>query len=95
MLKQLFCACCSALLLGCNPSGDTEQEGCAGFVLRATGADRSFTPADLVAHAAAMGMTEQETQTLLYLEGVSSTVVLREGQSICIDGKPDASLADR
>lgn len=43
-----------------------------------------------MAHAAAMGMTQQETETLLYLEGISTTVVLREGQSICIDGRPDA-----
>ena len=89
MLKQLFSACSLTLLLGCGSSGNPEQESCAGFILQATEGDRSFSAADLVAYAAAMGMTQQETETLLYLEGVSSTVVLRDGQSICIDGKPD------
>lgn len=89
MPKQIFCAICATLLLGCGSSGGKGSEECGGFVLQATGGDRSFTPADLVAHAAAMGMTQQETETLLYLEGVSTTVVLSEGQSICIDGRPD------
>ena len=89
MLKQIFCAFCATLLLGCGSSEGQGSEECGGFILRAMGEDRSFTPADLVAHAAAMGMTQQETETLLYLEGVSTTVVLREGQSICIDGRPD------
>ena len=89
MPKQFFCTCCAALLLGCGSSEVAEPTECAGFVLRAIGGDRSFTAADLVAHAAAMGMSQRETETLLYLEGVPASVVLQEGQSICIDGRPD------
>lgn len=90
MLKYAICSCSAALLFGCGSPEVAERDRCDGFLLRAAGGDRSVTPAVLVAHAAAMGMTQQETETLLYLEGISTTVVLREGQSICIDGRPDA-----
>jgi hypothetical protein len=85
MLKHLCCACTAAFLFGCGSSDVTKQEDCGRFALRAAGGDRSFTAADLVAHAAAMGMTQQETETLLYLEGVSP-----KRQSICIDAKHHA-----
>ena len=89
MVKRVLLVCCLSALIACGSSVSPAASECGGFVLEATGGDRSFTPADLVAHASAMGMTQQETETLLYLEGISNTVVLREGQSICIDGRPD------
>lgn len=40
-----------------------------------------------MAHSAAMGMTQQEAETLLYLEGISPNDKLAPGESVCIDGK--------
>ena len=39
-----------------------------------------------------MGMTQQETETLLYLEGISATVVLREGHPLL--ERPHVRLRD-
>lgn len=72
------------LLLGACTGADRE---CGGFEI-STNTDRSFTVPELMAHATAMGMTQQEAETLIYLEGISSTTSLEAGSALCIDGKP-------
>lgn len=41
-----------------------------------------------MAHATAMGMTQQEAETLIYLEGISVSTKIGPGETICIDGRP-------
>ena len=81
-----------AMLASC--SGEPAQtEDCSGIVLSAplSGDGDAFTVSELMAHSAAMGMTQQEAETLIYLEGLSSTSTLEPGQSLCLDGQPDGS----
>ena len=74
-------------LTACAVEG--EEEACGGMLITAPadGAG-SFTVAQLMAHSAAMGMTQQEAETLIYLEGLSPTTRLEPGESRCLDGKP-------
>ena len=48
-----------------------------------------FTVPQLMAHASAMGMSQQEAETLIYLEGISPQATLQPGETVCLDGKPD------
>jgi hypothetical protein len=41
-----------------------------------------------MAHAAAMGMTQEEAETLIYLEGLSPSATLNAGESLCLDDRP-------
>ncbi len=43
----------------------------------------------LMAHASAMGLNQQDAETLIYLEGISPQATLEPGRIICLDGKPD------
>ena len=69
-----------------------EDSTCAGFLLSAPKAENagpgSFSVAQLMAHSAAMGMTQQEAETLLYLEGIFPSHTLAPGETLCVDGKP-------
>lgn len=84
ILAYLLVAACSA--------GENGSETCGGFILSAPEGERigisSLSVAELMAHSAAMGMTQQEAETLLYLEGISPSDRLEPGESICVDGKP-------
>ena len=64
-----------------------ENGKCSGFEISSS-SGRSFTVPELMAHATAMGMTQQEAETLIYLEGISSATSLKPGDTLCIDGKP-------
>jgi hypothetical protein len=72
-------------LVGCAQPATSE---CSGFVVTASEDQSSFTVPELMAQANAMGMTQQEAETLIYLEGVSTTAKVTPGQTVCIDGKP-------
>lgn len=48
----------------------------------------ALSVAQLMAHSSAMGMTQQEAETLLYLEGIDPGDKLAPGELICVDGKP-------
>ncbi len=61
---------------------------CSGFILTPAGDKSTFTVPELMAHAQAMGMTQQEAETLIYLEGISSSANVEPGRPLCIDGKP-------
>ena len=42
-----------------------------------------------MAHASAMGMNQQDAETLIYLERIAPQATLQPGERICLDGKPD------
>lgn len=73
------------LFSGC----DSDSGGCSGFTITGTSTQTSFTVPELMAHATAMGMTQQEAETLIYLEGMTPSTRIEPGETICIDGKPD------
>lgn len=75
-----------AILLASCSAQDSE---CAGFEVASASGDTTFTVPELMAHATAMGMTQQEAETLIYLEGITSTTTVKSGKALCIDGKPD------
>lgn len=71
------------ILAGCAESG---QE-CSGFTISSS-TGNSFTVPDLMSHATAMGMSQQEAETLIYLEGIDTSTTVERGKSLCTDGKP-------
>ncbi|MBH1945483.1 hypothetical protein I5L01_14745 [Erythrobacter sp. YJ-T3-07] len=75
-----------ALLGGCTQGGNA---GCGGTLITVPQDGAGFTVPQLMAHATAMGMNQQEAQTLIYLEGISPQATLQPGETICLDGKPD------
>jgi hypothetical protein len=79
------------VLTACSSSGENDEAACAGILLSAPESGEagsgSFTASELMAHSAAMGMTQEEAETLLYLEGISPSDRLAPGESVCIDGK--------
>ena len=91
-LSVLLLSTC-LVLFGCSSEGVGDQAACGGILLSApeengeTGSG-SFTIAELMAHSAAMGMTQQEAETLLYLEGISPSKKLSPGETLCVDGTP-------
>lgn len=72
------------LASGCTAGADA----CSGFVVTSVDGDNSFTVPELMAHATSMGMTQQEAETLIYLEGIESSATVGASGSLCIDGKP-------
>jgi hypothetical protein len=72
-------------LSGCAPADEPQ---CSGTLITAP-ATGAMGTSQLMAHAAAMGMTQSEAQTLLYLEGISPQATLQPGESLCLDGTPD------
>ncbi|MEW9856487.1 hypothetical protein [Novosphingobium sp. M1R2S20] len=78
------------LVAACTGGGD--EAACSGILLTAPAngmaGSGSMSIAQLMAHSAAMGMTQREAETLLYLEGISPSRTLEPGETICIDGKP-------
>ncbi len=75
-------------LAGCGQGEGASA--CAGPVLTAPEGRAGATVAQLMAHSAAMGMTPQEAETLIYLEGLNPQATLKPGETVCLDGKPDA-----
>ena len=73
------------LVVGCSNSG---SESCSGTLIEVP-EGQGFTAPQLMAHAAAMGMTQEEAETLIYLEGLSPSATLAAGESLCLDGRPD------
>lgn len=88
-LAALLLPAC-ALTAACTAQSGGEEQACGGVLLSAPedGAS-SFTVAQLMAQSAGMGMTRQEAETLLYLEGISPGSRLEPGESRCLDGRPD------
>lgn len=78
-------ACC---LLMVNAACADGTESCAGFTVTGTATQSSYSVPQLMAQAKAMGMTQQEAETLIYLEGISASTRIEPGETICIDGKP-------
>lgn len=76
---------CALLSFGCSNSG---SDKCPGTLIEVP-EGQGFTIPQLMAHAAAMGMTQEEAETLIYLEGLSPNATLDAGESLCLDGRPD------
>lgn len=76
--------CLALVCTACT--GDTVS--CSGFTVTGTARQTSYSVTQLMAHATAMGMTQQEAETLIYLEGISVTTRIEPGETICIDGRP-------
>jgi len=74
----------STILTGCTG----QDSSCSGFTITGSETKNTFTVQELMAHSAAMGMTQQEAETLIYLEGISPSTRIEPGETICIDGKP-------
>lgn len=91
-LSALLLATC-LVLAGCSSDGADSQAACGGIFLSAPedgeAGSASFTISELMAHSAAMGMTQQEAETLLYLEGISPNDTLAPGETLCVDGQPE------
>lgn len=84
MLRCLILFVTPALM---NCKGDPESS-CSGTVLRVPDG-KGFTVPQLMAHASSMGMSQQEAETLIYLENISPQATVEGGSVICLDGKPD------
>ena len=69
----------------CSDSGNVS---CSGTMIKVP-EGQGFTVPELMAHAAAMGMTQKEAETLIYLEGLSPQATLGAGETLCLDGRPD------
>ena len=70
-------------------SACTEPAGsCSGFMVTSPTGDTAFTVPELMAHATALGMTQEEAETLIYLEGITSSATVESGGTLCIDGRP-------
>lgn len=65
-----------------------QESSCSGFTITGSETKDTFTAQELMAHSAAMGMTQEEAETLIYLEGISPATRIEPGETICIDGKP-------
>ena len=83
-----------ATLTACTPQaggsgGGDRASGCAGTLITVPENGSGFTVPQLMAHASAMGMNQQEAETLIYLEGIAPQATLQPGERICLDGKPD------
>lgn len=79
---------------GCDTADEDVSAQCSGVLLTApasTNDGGSFTVAELMAHCSAMGMTQRDAETLIYLEGLATSSTLKAGESLCVDGKPDPS----
>ena len=79
-----------ALVVALSACSGSEQ-GCSGTLVTVPQSSaQGDAISQLMAQAAAMGMTLEEAQTLIYLEGLTPQATLRPGERICLDGKPDA-----
>ena len=79
-----------AVLAACTPHAD-EGGGaiCGGTLITVPQNGSGFTVPQLMSHASAMGMSQQDAETLIYLEGISPQATLQPGETVCLDGKPD------
>lgn len=90
MIPLVFAA--ALLSSGCGAKGKDVGNQCRGVLLTApdfASNGRSFTVAELMAHSSAMGMNQRDAETLIYLEGLSTSSTMQAGQTLCVDGKPD------
>ena len=82
---------CASVLAGCakSDSGPVDEADCHGLFLKGPEVgdedSQSFTINELMAHSAALGMTQQEAETLLYLKGISPDHKLAPGETLCIE----------
>jgi len=82
---------CASALAGCAQSDlePVDEADCHGLFLKgpAVGDEdsQSFTINELMAHSAALGMTQEEAETLLYLKGISPNHKLAPGETLCIE----------
>lgn len=74
-----------ALIVSCSQDGGA----CSGFTVTGTAEQSTFTIPRLMAHAAAMGLSQEEAEALIYLEGISPDTRIAPGETVCIDGTPD------
>ena len=75
----------SLLLAACD-----QAPQCSGTLITVPeDAGVGFSIPNLMAHASALGMTQQEAETLIYLEGLAPQATLQPGETICLDGRPD------
>lgn len=86
MIRKFIPALATLVLFSSCDKGD---DACSGFTITGTSTQTSFSVPELMAHATAMGMTQQEAETLIYLERITPNTRLEPGETICIDGKPD------
>ena len=77
----LFLTACS------GGGGENAEAHCDGPVLDVP--PGGATVPQLMAHATAMGMTQREAETLIYLEGLNPQVTVEGVSTICLDGRPD------
>lgn len=77
----------SALLVAACTAGGAASSECEGTFLTVPPGGAGIT--QLMAHATAMGMTQREAETLIYLEGLNPQATLEAGATICLDGQPD------
>ena len=84
--RKIFLALIVVGLSGC---GRDVSESCSGTLIEVPADGSGFTVPQLMAHASAMGMTQQEAETLIYLEGLAPQATLKAGERICLDGRPD------
>ena len=85
-LRVLSIGALLGLLAACTQGGGA---ACGGTSITVPQDGGGFTVPQLMAHATAMGMNQQEAETLIYLEGISPQATLQPGETICLDGKPD------
>lgn len=87
-----FVLAAALLNSGCDTMEKDVSDQCSGVLLTAPESKngrRSFTVAELMAHSSAMGMPQRDAETLIYLEGLSTSSTLEEGQTLCVDGRPN------
>ena len=80
-----------ALALALVACGASDRQACTGTLVTMPANGSGDAISQLMAQAAAMGMSTQDAQTLIYLEGLSPQVTLKPGETICLDGRPDQS----
>ncbi|MBC2778136.1 hypothetical protein [Parasphingopyxis marina] len=91
MRNMWFSMAFGLTLSGCAASDGepVDEADCAGIFL--TGPEigderpQSYTIHELMAYSAAMGMTQEEAETLLYLKGLSPSHRLAPGETLCIE----------
>ncbi|WP_417594512.1 hypothetical protein [Parasphingorhabdus sp.] len=82
---------CASALASCaqSVSEPVDEANCRGLFLKGPEVgdedSQSFTINELMAHSAALGMTQEEAETLLYLKGISPHHKLAPGETLCIE----------
>lgn len=95
LLKRIFVVSTAyafaSALAGCANIADYPDDAASCIGIFLTGPEigdedsQSFTINELMAHSAAMGMTQDDAETLLYLKGISPSHKLAPGETLCIE----------